>query len=351
MKAFLIKPQGSMFFRESRPFDSPMSQKSRFMPFPSGLYGALRTAIGEASGIDWVDFSQGKHDERLKRIIGDKDNFGSLRLQLFLPYSLEIKEPLFPAPSDLILSSDNESAKPKKLTEGNASILKPQKRDNPYEFCCESFEWKSRFRVHQKLGDGFVSQSNFYRYLKNNDDDWFFKRGRDFFYIEDLAKWESRTGNEIDPKTGRTKDGQLYNLSLVKLQEQFSFFCQVDGDDGAMDKVQSILLGGEKHRCFLEPTKPVEIPGGFGNKMLLLSPTEFSQEGKALIESAALGLVENTVNLAGYDLVKNQPKPLRKMQPTGTVYWFENQLTNLDSLITEEDYKQGLGTQVICGGN
>lgn len=68
------------FFRESRPMEAIGGAElaSIFPPPPRTLLGALRSAIGDATGVDWQAFAQQKEAHGLYPHIGHGDDLGPL---------------------------------------------------------------------------------------------------------------------------------------------------------------------------------------------------------------------------------------------------------------------------------
>lgn len=98
------------FFRESRPFNTIGGTQlaSQFPPPPRTLAGAVRTAIGEANGVDWQQYQKGSKYQRLRDSMGDACGYGTL--EFTGPLLLKGGKRLYPAPL-LLLEKEADGKK------------------------------------------------------------------------------------------------------------------------------------------------------------------------------------------------------------------------------------------------
>jgi CRISPR type III-B/RAMP module-associated protein Cmr3 len=186
------------------------------------------------------------------------------------------------------------------------------------------------------------------KYLKREIDGCKIKRNRDLFYISDMADWDGRTGNQIDETKGRTAEGQLYNLSLLHLKEDFCFFMQVSGDENTLDHISSITLGGERRRCFLEKAQVINMAQNSGDKLVVTSPCRFDDSARPFGYETAMALVNGYQKMGGYDMAENKPKPLKRLVMPGAVYWLKETVKNIET--KDELFRQGFNGCQLMGG-
>ena len=110
---YRISALDTWFFRESRPMETIGGTElaSVFPPPPRTLLGALRTAVGDATGIHWPTEFHPESD--LARWIGHGDDLGPLMLEgVWL--SLDGK-PLYPAPPFLLYKEEKDGEKDRNI--------------------------------------------------------------------------------------------------------------------------------------------------------------------------------------------------------------------------------------------
>lgn len=100
MKCITFEALDSLFFREAKPFNAGEGGflDSQFPPPAQTLSGAIRTAIGEAEGIDWQDKTA------VARLVGTTDD--PAPLSFAGPYLLKGGKRLYPVPLNLLYSGE-----------------------------------------------------------------------------------------------------------------------------------------------------------------------------------------------------------------------------------------------------
>jgi CRISPR type III-B/RAMP module-associated protein Cmr3 len=104
MSTFRFSALDTWFFRESRPMETIGGSElaSVFPPPPRTLLGAIRTAIGDNSGVDWKTFNK---SHLLGNLIGFGDDLGPLKLSG--PWLSWKGERLYPVPMFLLRKGDD----------------------------------------------------------------------------------------------------------------------------------------------------------------------------------------------------------------------------------------------------
>lgn len=106
------------FFREARAHDAVGVSElgSLFPPATSTLMGAVRTHVGDAMGIDWSLFAQGKGDPRWAELLGQGARLGQLRLQYMQLMLGDLA--LHATPANLLCSPGEQDARLHRLRIG-----------------------------------------------------------------------------------------------------------------------------------------------------------------------------------------------------------------------------------------
>ena len=100
----------SLFFRESRPFDTIGGSElsSIFPPSPATIAGAIRSAVGDyqPGGVVWANYPKAYPD--LQQKMGDSESLGQMSIKgIFLSRQNPVTgewERLYPVPADLVAS-------------------------------------------------------------------------------------------------------------------------------------------------------------------------------------------------------------------------------------------------------
>ncbi|WP_048151089.1 type III-B CRISPR module-associated protein Cmr3 [Methanolacinia paynteri] len=347
-----IDPHDPIIARDARPFGLGIRMKSLDWPYPSVLAGSVRTMLGKMNGNGFDPVTVAK----LKKVsvsgplpLYNKNNIESLYL---------------PAPLDIVVNDTDKN-------EPAVYPIRPSKTgDN--EWCNLPDEKLLPAMIPESVGDDFKpaeiaqfwSLKKMAEWLAHDSPDSFkvplkTKKGGkkvdpDSGYI-DLPEKESRIHVQIKPDTGTSDEGRLFEtIGLDFGAGDVRIAARVDTKDFIW-KNSFHPIGGERRLAFWESGRdpgwecPGEITGALEGKkyarMILATPAVFSNGwlpgwlDKETLCGTPPGLPENIEQkftltlksacvgrwkpLSGWDLQKKGPKPIRRLVPAGSVYFFE----------------------------
>jgi CRISPR-associated protein Cmr3 len=325
------------FFRESRPFDTigGTQLKSTFPPPARTIVGAIRTAIGEANGVDWHQYQNGNEYESLRRSMGDAHGLG--QLDFSGPFLMKDGNRLYPAPL-LLLRNENElyrlspGEKPVHCDLGTVRlpILDNAERGaKPLEGC-----WLTHTGL-QKVLSGNVPGEN------------------DIYQHKDLASAEDRLGIGRDNNSRTNIDTLLYQTRHIRPHEDIAVGIRLDG----LDDIFSVnlreginKLGGEGRFGAFEiipaqkesfdvttPNNNTKVllmlltAGDFDGGWIPLGFQRATQDGCDVwcgeIKGVSLRIVSaitgKPVREGGWDVANRTSRPLRSLAPAGSCYFCE----------------------------
>lgn len=380
-----IKPVDVLFFRDSKPFGrgSEHFANSIFPPYPQTLYGALRTKVLEELECDFESFKNGelkiKKDVSQEQIEKIKEEVGAVEK----PGTFTLKGPLLLFANDTIYLKIPYDIKI--YNENSVVILKP-------------FEWKDFFITDLDINlfshiptdkpledlEGFISLRDFVDcYLLGKRE----LQKKDIKENNSIFSYEIRTGIQINNR-GTTEEGKLYTIQYIRLEDNWSFYGEVDNLSFLPEK-GFIKFGGGRRVCYYEKmdNNPFsfcyneQIVQNIKNrinqtkqfKLIFLTPTIFKNgwlsekiklensqyilsvdNVKAKLLTAAIGKPEY---ISGWDIANKRPKPLKKLVPSGSVYYFELLEGTVDELFnifnfknfSDENPNLGFGLTLIGG--
>jgi|GEM_PF-1436016 len=319
-----ITPDGSLLFRDARPFSAGVEAVTLPFPLPQTIAGAVRTTIGSASGYDFVDPSRKQDcvDEVMKwSVHGPLLELAGNRFYP-APADAHVTEstvlpmiPLEPGPG--CGSNLPDGLLPMGAKGGNAG--KPDASAPAF--------WPESLVVAWLTG-GTVPHDLRVELKRHG-----FTPGI-----------EPRTGIEVATISQCVKDAMLFGSQRLQVDamsesdgyRRGSYIVKVDA---APDLRSSCLgrVGGESGIARFSaieasswPAMPQELIKAVGStknlKMQLVTPAIF---GAGFHPAAIPGLslvgacVPRWIPVAGWDYANRQPKPLRRMAPAGSVYFFK----------------------------
>lgn len=370
----------TLFFRESRPFESIGGSElvSIFPPPPRTVLGAIRTAIGDAMQIDWRQFTEKTKDpkmQRLKDIIGYGDDYAALKLNgLWLYYqgkrpkkqgkteseanALDIQERLYPIPALLLHKKEGEETSFARLVIGEPT--------KTYLGCVRLPKLPDGEQGYKPLDQHWVTQKGLESILQGG-----LPTADQLFEKNELFSRESRLGIVIDQPKRSVKKGGLFQAEHVRPTPQLAIDVELGGlqTTNLSDRGTMLRLGAEGRLSGLEILSKAKTPRSLddlkknfskdhlskakGLIIVLLTPAKFSNtqypwlpDGFTLpdkfdkesdiatwhgsIDGIQLAIQAAIVGKAqregGWDTANRRPRPVQSLIPAGSCYYCE--LTN-----------------------
>jgi len=330
-KVMELEALDTLFFRDGKPFS--MGDESWadgvFPPFPSVIYGALRT---------------GYFAEDIKRFrdIGHETKSAELAIvNIFYKINSSI---YYPMPLDLVeITEKGEENKwlEKMRLETRFDIL----RQNS-SLQVLGFQSEDENQAIETLENCLINSMDLQTYLSGQNDDEL--RYADYERIENMVLSEPKVGIGLNKFSGSAYDGQLYRIGMRRLDSKsgrlnIGVSCKFD-DLETIPKM--IRLGGEgkSARCFAiedaKVIKDIKIPqptlSGTSFKLYLSTPAIFKHDWKPSwmkengyfdYRGIRMRLKAATVGkpcyIGGFDMKNKCPKKMQKAAPAGSVYYLE----------------------------
>jgi CRISPR-associated protein Cmr3 len=310
------------FFRDGRPFNAGEESwaNSIFPPYPSVLYGVMRTVFFAANMAEFPKANTGA------------DPSADLRIR---QYGLHLSDMglAFPVPADLLREKETKKLHLLKLTDRPPSLVSSYK--SAYSHLLQSpFPEKS----DDIFGKSALPLADFTQYLLGN-------------VPTNLAEFKHYVSPEYKVGLGREQDtrqadeGMLYKVTyrrptgymedMKKPEKTVSLAVAIE--DLALPTAGLTKFGADgKLAIFASmdaptlPTPPTVVADEIF-KLYFATPA-FFEEGWAplsLFEKYGLKIctaaVGKPIPIGGWDMEKKQPKPMRKAVPAGSVYYRQQQ--------------------------
>ena len=197
--------------------------------------------------------------------------------------------------------------------------------------------------------------------------------------INDLIISEPKTGIKRSKRTYSTEEGFLYRIGMNRLLDHVSIIVDYAGIDG-FEHDCLFKIGGEgkaAHAKMIDDLKMPELSEASINKiniqrrfkLCLATPAIFKQgwlpdgiDEETLIwrrDGLTLKLIAACVgkylSIGGWDIKNNEPKPMQRAVPGGSVYYFDiikgSSTSIIEGLqyknISDENPEQGFGLSFV----
>lgn len=319
-----IKAFDTLFFRDNKPFTlgQETTADSVFPPMPSVYYGALRSTY-LARNFKSITEIDGENDESKNLKIlgvyyasGSSDDINELNVYVPIPLDLVI-------PKDS--SSDDSSIK--------AKLLKIKKLDNVITSCPTEYVLTSDYNV-EPINKGIITKYTLEKYLCGNLDDYSYKS------LSSFIEYEPKVGIARDG-TKTSKEGMLYRINLIRLKN-LSFLVDYKGIN--LETEGFLKLGGQHRPSYYHQIQDiVKLNKNYLQqddkyfKLYLLTPGLFSKGWlPKIVDEATMTLTYGNIKaklitaaigkskyISGFDMKIKKPKPIYKVVPEGSVYYFE----------------------------
>jgi len=372
MKLF-IEPNDILMFRDGRPFAGGDDHFARgtFPPSPATIYGALRSHILSINSGEFDTFKKEppKISKDITDEIGTPNELGTLKITQFAVAKndgTQIKQ-YFPIPRDIAKEKGKEDSK--------FYILRPDSSINNIALTdMPSGLQHLWFAIDEALesASGFLSKDEMTAYLLG-------KAPEKIIEAKGIYETEERTGIRKNRQTRSVHEGGLYSVEYFRMKEGFGFALEVEGTKLFPDSGIMRLGGDHRSANYSEcswngidnklVTDKISKEKHF--KLILLTPAIFKYGwlpesiDHNTFESTIKGIkvkmigacVGKPIGIGGFDIVKGMPKGMKRAVPAGSVYYFELQDGNVDSLfenlwlksISDERDQEGFGITLIGG--
>lgn len=327
-KIIELEALDTLFFRDGKPFS--MGDESWadgvFPPFPSVIYGALRTAY---------------FAEDINRFRDIKRETTSAELSIDNVFYKIDSCIYYPLPLDLVeITEKGEENKwlAKMRLEPQPGVL----RQNPF-LQVLSFQPENENQTIEALENCLINSMDLQTYLSGQNDDEL--RYADYERIENVVLSEPKVGIGLNKFSGSSYEGQLYRIGMRRLDSKsgrLSIGVSYSFDNlGTIPKM--IRLGGEGKAaaCFaIEDETNIKMPFpalyGTAFKLYLSTPAIFkngwkpnwmTERGYFNHKGVRMRLLAVAVgkpcNIGGFDMKNKWPKEMQKAVPAGSVYYLE----------------------------
>lgn len=318
----------TLFFRDGKPFS--MGEDSWadgiFPPPPSVIYGALRTAWASENNIPLNEI-----DEKTKDLVIHKIN---------LQFENNV---YYPMPLDLVVEkvTTEVNAQRERTNKYNAHILDkfPENylTSNPFG---QLITYKNENIQIETLENGIIQKTEFMNYLGQNSNDYIIKT------IETYLKTESKIGIGRDNFSNNVSDGMLYRVGMKRVIN-FSFIIELGGLKFLEAGILKLGAEAKTANYQIVPDEFVKAKYNMQKsdlsvskfKLILSSPAYFEQGSipSWIDKSTFIGKYNNTslklinciigkpILQGGFDMKTRKPKPMIKLVPAGSIYFFESE--------------------------
>jgi CRISPR-associated protein Cmr3 len=327
---YKIKPFDTLFFRDGRPFTMGAETWANpiFPPYPSTVYGAIRTwLIFERGSLK--EFKEGKFKEEL----GTPSEKGNLKIKG--PFICLNDNLYFPVPFDLLQKKGAPKSGKNNLFYTDC-INRPEVfiSDYPLESILVN---KNDFEL--KECDEFLTINSLKDYLMGYEKQLRFREKKEIF------SYERKTGIKRNRKTLSSEESHLYRISMIRFKKEAFFYIEIEGLNsypcegkvqlGAdwkivkIEKTEEDLLKGLREIDFQLNNKIFKIyfatPAIFKKGWIPDWINETTFEGN--YEGIKLKLIACSIGkyklIGGWNLANKRPKPMYKAVPSGSVYYFK----------------------------
>jgi len=387
-----IEPTEPLLFRTGRPFNAGEDNfaESIFPPTPETLQGALRAAIavqwGQQQSPPKTNLSEIFTDSELRELIGDYNTYGRLRITgLTLGRRNEQSrkiERLFPAPAHVIHATLKDGLQELK----RLVYLKPKQEQtgitNISEGCSLLYPVLNGKKTTEKSEDlkGWLTPQGLQAVLHG---DMLLDNENYLVKTDQIYTRESRLGIGVDSEKQATREGYLYQVQMIRMQQCHNFVygfvidLELGNSNNGHRKVQQpvneqhkdatgklnflqegwLTLGGEQRAARFKVLKPEEIveesglEKGTGNLLYFATPAYF--EGgwlpkipESLPTKPITAAINRYQTIGGWALEPShaggQSKVARRCIPAGSIYFF-NKKISVTQPVTEYGWQIGYG--------
>ena len=318
-----IRPLDTLFFKDGKPFSrgDETWADGVFPPYPSVVYGALRTwFISQDPGGFSKDTLDKSKEITINQICYE---FGQEEVQMPMP--LDLAEPK--------ATSKRDEVKIKKEYEV-VSLIPEMIENKVSSYPCKMVLMPPKGRLVEEVEQGFLAKSALITYLNTPDADFSVRK------LADVVQTEPKVGIGRNYFTNAINESMLYRVGMRRAP-YFRLLVDFDLPDGATVAPEAsyfIKLGAENKVAEIQVISSKKTKIASDNiklksrrfKLYLATPAIFIKNGwypdliahniNATLVAAAIG---KPLHIGGFDMKNNSPKTMFKAVPAGSVFFYE----------------------------
>lgn len=322
-----ISALDTLFFRDGKPFS--MGEESWadgvFPPYPSVVYGALRTWYIMNNGQDVSQsLIEASGEIRLRSLMYRYGN------KIYLPLPMDFVEPKGKKLEKITEEERKKEYSVIKLTRVEEATLSnyllPKLLMPPTDVSeVESFS------------NALMDLDSFKQYLEGTLNTY-----DNAVKLDELAPSEPKVGIGRNNHTGTTDEGKLYRVGMRRIKD-FEILLEVNLPKDDIESASCFLkLGGEGKTAVFRDRGLIARSDRISKNTIDLKDKQFKlylgtpalfKNGwypnleekfglKATLTAAAIGKPQH---IGGFDIVKRKAKPMLKAVPAGSVFYFESE--------------------------
>lgn len=326
-----IIPNDTLFFRSGRPFSmgSDTWTDIIFPPYPSTIYGSLRT---------FLLFERGTLKEFREKYYSDIGNIikkGNMKIIGPLIFDLKQEKTFFPIPLDLVSIKSNNSQ------EKNTLLLTKIKKPEIFYSDIRTEEiliYTGKEKAKDR--DEYLDNITLKKYLENKE-----KVSYSYLEKDTFLTVETKIGIARDRKTLTAKEEHLYRIPMIRMKKEYGFLIKIDEVENIPDS-GTFQLGGEGktanyYKINNNPIEDLEKTSFTLNnglfKIYFATPAIFKKgwipewinentmegEKDGIKLKLVTCVIGKFIRVGGWDIGKKEPKTMYKAVPAGSVYYFK----------------------------
>lgn len=342
-----ITPLDTVFFKDAKPFN--MSEEtwadSYFPPYPSVIYGALRT----------VYFSN--HIDELNKATTDEDPTKNLIIKDISYKIYEDRNKLlgyyYPAPLSLVqLKNRCTNEKNRENREKVYKVIGLKNNNKKFVSSSKLECFLINDLEVENVENGIIHKSDLEMFLQGYTDELKVRK------LEDMILSENKVGIRINSSTNSVENECLYRMNMLRINN-VKICVEFEGIN--IPSKGFIKLGGQGKGCSY---KEINNKGEIFNydfcdlkenkfKIYLSTPAIFkngwipswinknSLEGeyKGIKIKLLGGCIGKHQYIGGYDIKNKCPKKMMRAVPAGSVYYFQFQNSSAKEIMNAFNYK------------
>ena len=320
-----FEPEEWVAFRENTVFETGDSARLSH-PKVETFLGAVRTAFLKEKGIDPKDIP-----EEIVSVIGDSSSTGILRM--IGPFFYSGNKHYLPIPANLYeLKEETEEAKTD--TKKTHELMIPNKKlkynYNGFDLHLPWIPYSEK--VAEQPEAELIEIKSLEALQMGNLDEL------NLIKFTDIASTETHVGIALENGKKGVQDEMLYSVNTYRFKENSGFFFFINEETKKLlDELDEVFLGMKQRVAKLHfgimETNLFEFVPTNKSAICLITPSIFDNgfmPSNGIIKDSKVvsAIVKRKMPISGWDLAKNQPKPIYHVVPAGSVYFLDEPIDN-----------------------